>query len=434
MTDNKRTERGENGAKGGGRQRWALLTRWRAIYRPDAKVRRFLGVLVCSGTAYGLYRGIQENYMAEILRITAFERGLVEFFRETPGLLVILMLAALYRFNECRVFKISVAIMAAGLVALFLCGTGKLPVVMCMVLFSAGEHLIMPVRTALSLDLAKKERSGAALGITSALGQAGNILGFLLVTAAFFVFSRLGFPRFDTAPFKTVFALAAVLGIAASAAAFGLRESSAPVRRRRFYFARKFSKYYMLEVFYGARKQIFLTFGPYVLILQYGADTALISFLMAVCAVAGAVLSPLMGRLIDRTGYKAVMVADTLLLVVVCFFYGFAHRIFPIRAAFAVVCVNYVLDAVISLASMASNIYVKDLSASQEEATAAMSTGVSVNHVISIVIALTGGLIWKVTGIEVLFSISAFLGLLNSLYAASIKTPKRREAPQAISN
>jgi MFS family permease len=151
---------------------------------------------------------------------------------------------------------------------------------------------------------------------------------------------------------------------------------------------------------------------------------------MAVCAVAGAVLSPLMGRLIDRTGYKAVMVADTLLLVVVCFFYGFAHRIFPMRAAFAVVCVNYVLDAVISLASMASNIYVKDLSASQEEATAAMSTGVSVNHVISIVIALTGGLIWKVTGIEVLFSISAFLGLLNSFYAASIKTPTRREAPQ----
>jgi hypothetical protein len=32
-----------------------------------------------------------------------------------------------------------------------------------------------------------------------------------------------------------------------------------------------------------------------------------------------------------------------------------------------------------------------------------------------------GGWIWKVTGIEVLFSISAFLGLLNSIYAATIK-------------
>jgi hypothetical protein len=31
-----------------------------------------------------------------------------------------------------------------------------------------------------------------------------------------------------------------------------------------------------------------------------------------------------------------------------------------------------------------------------------------------------GGWIWKVTGIEVLFSLSAFLGLLNSVYAATI--------------
>jgi len=44
-----------------------------------------------------------------------------------------------------------------------------------------------------------------------------------------------------------------------------------------------------------------------------------------------------------------------------------------------------------------------------------------VNHIISIFIALMGGWIWKVTGIEVLFSLSAFLGILNSLYAATIK-------------
>jgi hypothetical protein len=32
-----------------------------------------------------------------------------------------------------------------------------------------------------------------------------------------------------------------------------------------------------------------------------------------------------------------------------------------------------------------------------------------------------GGYIWEVTGIEVLFSLSAFLGLMNSIYAATIK-------------
>jgi predicted MFS family arabinose efflux permease len=117
------------------------------------------------------------------------------------------------------------------------------------------------------------------------------------------------------------------------------------------------------------------------------------------------------------------MVTDTIILVGVCLLYGFAHRLFPPGIAFIVVCVNYVLDSIISLASMASNVYVQDIASSQEEITATLSTGVSVNHVISILIALLGGWIWKTLGIEVLFSLSAFLGILNSIYAATIKKP-----------
>jgi hypothetical protein len=122
------------------------------------------------------------------------------------------------------------------------------------------------------------------------------------------------------------------------------------------------------------------------------------------------------------------MITDTLLLIVVCFFYGFSHRFFPMRIAFYVVCVNYILDAVISVASIASNIYVQEIAANQEEITATISTGISVNHVISIFIALMGGLIWKLAGIEVLFSCSAFLGLCNTLYAAGIEKPSRQGA------
>jgi predicted MFS family arabinose efflux permease len=122
------------------------------------------------------------------------------------------------------------------------------------------------------------------------------------------------------------------------------------------------------------------------------------------------------------------MVADTLILIIVCVAYGFSHHIFPARIAFIVVCVNYVLDSIISLASMASNIYVQSIASSQEEVTATLSTGISVNHVISIVIALMGGYIWEKTGIEVLFTLSAILGLINSIYAATINVKKEEAA------
>ena len=180
----------------------------------------------------------------------------------------------------------------------------------------------------------------------------------------------------------------------------------------------------MLEIFYGARKQVFFTFGPYVLILFYGANAAVISLLFAVSAIACFVLSPVVGKIVDKIGYKPVMIGDTLILVIVCFFYGFAHHIFPKNIAFAVCCVNYVLDSVISLAAMASNVYVQDISDSKEEMRATISTGISVNHIITIFIALSGGWIWHKLGIETLFIVSAVLGLFNSAYAATIKVKK----------
>ena len=120
------------------------------------------------------------------------------------------------------------------------------------------------------------------------------------------------------------------------------------------------------------------------------------------------------------------MVSDTLILVIVCFFYGFAHHIFPKDIAFIVCCVNYILDSIISLASMAANVYVQDLSDNQDEMKATISTGVSINHVITIFIALFGGWIWQSLGIELLFVISAVLGLCNSAYAATIKKTEKK--------
>ncbi|GHV76439.1 MFS transporter [Spirochaetia bacterium] len=393
------------------------------IYRPDAKYLRFLTVLLTYGISYGLYRGIQDNYLAELVHITNFERGVVEFFRELPGLMVVLIFAVMYRLSESRVFKIGLIIMVAGLSGFLFAGTGKFVVVLFMVLYSLGEHIVLPLRSTISMHLAKKETGGAALGVTGALDHVGRITGFILVSVLFLILGRFGYQRNDILPFKVIFGISAAFMIAAVIFVLPMEESQNKSPRRRFYFAKKFSKFYMLEVFYGARKQVFLTFAPYVLILHYGADASVIALLMAVSAAFGIVFNPLIGKLIDKLGYKTIMVADTLILVVVCFFYGFAHRLFPPGIAFTVVCVNYVLDAIISLASMASSVYVQDIAASQEEVTATLSTGISVNHVISIFIALMGGWIWKVTGIEVLFSLSAVLGLLNSIYAATIKKP-----------
>ena len=395
----------------------------RKIYRADAKIGSFISALLLSGIAMGLYKGIQDNYLAEIVGIDAFERGIVEFFRELPGFLVIFFLAWMYRFSESRIFKIGLGLMIAGITGFVFIQPGKAAVIALMVLYSAGEHIIMPVRTSISLDLAQKDKGGAALGITSALGHAGNIAGFVMVSVLFFIYAKTDINKIFQ--FKTVFAASAALMTAALLVSLAIKDTGQKAARRRFYFSKKFSKYYILELFYGARKQIFITFAPYVLILHYGANTAVISLLLAISALFGTLASPLIGKLIDHVGYRLVMIVDTLILIVVCFFYGFSHRLFPMHIAFYVVCVNYILDAIISVASMANNVYVQDIASNQEEITATISTGISINHVFSIFIALWGGLLWKIAGIETLFLFSALLGLINTLYAATIRKGSR---------
>ena len=381
-------------------------------------VKAFLISVLITGLSYGLYKGMLDNYLAEIVGMTEMDRGVTEFFRELPGVTLVLILALFYMLSAETMYKMGALIMLVGMGMQALLPTGKVLTTLAICVYALGEHIQMGMKSTLTLKYAKPSRGGEALGVQGAVGQIGTLAGYLVVVLVFSLMAA-------NQPYKPFFLIAALLAGVSAVFAFRITgQSETDSTKRRFYFHRKYLKYYMLEMFYGARKQVFFTFGPYVLILFYGANAATISLLFAISAVVSFFASPLVGKIIDRLGYKVVMVTDTLILVLVCFFYGFAHHLFPKDIAFLICCVNYVLDAVISLASMAANVYVQDLSDSPEEVKATISTGVSINHVITVFIALFGGWIWTTLGMELLFIISAILGLCNSAYAASIKLKK----------
>ncbi len=395
-----------------------LLTQIKETFREDSKFKVFLLSLLITGFSYGLYKGMLDNYLAEVVGMGEMDRGVTEFFRELPGILLVFILAAFYMLSAETLYKAGAIIMLAGMGMHALLPPTKVFATLAICMYSLGEHIQLGMKSTMSLQYAKPGHGGSALGAQSATSQIGTLAGYLVIVGVFSVFAK-------DQPYKVFFALAAILAGVSATFAFRITgNSKTDENKRRFYFHKKYNKYYMLEMFYGARKQVFFTFGPYVLILFYGANAATISLLYAVSAIACFFASPIVGRIIDKVGYKVVMVTDTLLLVIVCFFYGFAHRLFPMEIAFLVCCVNYVLDSVISLASMASNLYVQDLSDNPDEVKATISTGVSINHAITIFIALFGGWIWQTLGIELLFILSAILGLCNSAYAATIKTQK----------
>ena len=385
------------------------------IFKSDTHWQALFLSLLLSAIGFGLYKGVIDNYMAEVVRMQEFDRGVTEFFRELPGLLLVLILALFYRSSAERMYKVGMIIMVIGMAMQAFISPVKLLVILAIFIYSTGEHIQLGMKNTLSLEYSQDGKGGEALGWQNSIYQIGNLVGYAAIIGAFALVQ-------SAALFTPTFMVAAAFMLMAMIVSLRLAgQSKTDKNKSRFYSRRKFTKYYMLEVFYGARKQVFFTFGPYVLILFYGADAGTISLLFAVSAIACFVFAPMVGKLIDRIGYKPVMIGDTLILVIVCFFYGYAHHLFSMHTAMIVCCVNYVLDSVISLASMASNVYVQDISDHKEEMRATISTGISVNHFITIFIALLGGWIWQMLGIETLFLISAILGLCNSAYAATIK-------------
>ncbi|MBQ6456624.1 MAG: MFS transporter [Mogibacterium sp.] len=389
----------------------------REAFRPESSYRAFFLSIMTFALAYGLYKGVIDNYLAEVAGMSEFDKGVSEFFRELPGFALILVLAVFYMFSAERIYQIGAVIMLAGMSMQAVIPSEKALVIMAIFIYSLGEHIQLGMRNTITLEYAREGKSGVALGRQNAVYQIGTLSGYIIVILLFLVLGN------RTSLFRPVFWMSSSVILIGLLSSLRIRGDSKPdPSKRRFYFHRKYTKYYMLELFYGARKQVFFTFGPYVLVLFYGASAMTISTLFAITSVCSYFASPIVGKIIDRFGYKIVMISDTLILVIVCFFYGFAHHIFPMRIAFIICCANYVLDAVISLASMASNVYVQDLADNADEVRATISTGVSVNHFITILVALFGGWIWKTLGIETLFIMSAVLGLCNSAYAATIRT------------
>lgn len=388
------------------------------IFRPRSGAGAFFLSIILWGVGIGCFAAAMNNFLSQIHHMNSVDRGWLEFFRELPGLALVFILACMHRVSDWKVMRIGTLISLAG-AALLLIPADKMYVTFFIMIWSMGEHLVMPVRSAIVMQVAAEGRAGQGLGLLTAAMNFGTVAGSLIVAAIFFCGSHF-FGLADAVLFNILWVFIGVLMLISIISTFSPDAPAKPSRRPRLYFNRKFSKFYALELFYGARKQIFLTFAPYVLIREYGFSTAQMALLLGICAGVNIFAAPAVGKLTDFWGCRNTMIWDTVVLFFVCLLYGFAGDIFSPRMAVVVICINFLLDAVISTTSLATNIYVKRLAENQDELTSTLSTGISINHLIAISAAPLGGWIWARYGIGVLFSFAAIMAVFNTLFAMTI--------------
>ncbi len=386
----------------------------------------FLLVIAALGVTSGIFETTFNNFLSDTFHLGAEARGRLEFPRELPGFLVALLGGVLFFLSEIRLGVFAASALTVGLVGLVLRGQHYGTMMLFMFLWSVGNHMMMPVNNTINLSLAPAGKRAASMGKIGAIGVAATILGAGLVSVGR---TWLGFS------YQTLFITAG--GCALLAAAFISRIHPLPHRggqRPKLVLKRRYSLYYVLCIFSGARKQVFVTFGPWVLIKLFGEPASTIANLWIVACTIGIFFQPQLGKLIDRLGERTILMLDAAMLIGVCLGYGFARQL-PLAHPVYLVYACYVLDNVLFACSMARSTYVDKIAEDHADIHATLSIGVSIDHAVSMSIPAAAGWLWSLhgdnRGYPYVFLAAALVALGNLIAASFIRTPTHRRAEVA---
>jgi predicted MFS family arabinose efflux permease len=227
--------------------------------------------------------------------------------------------------------------------------------------------------------------------------------------------------------FEHVFGMGAVALAIAAFLLFKMKPNRVQPAQLHLKLHKEYNLYYVLALLHGSRKQLFITFAPWVLVTIFNQPTQLLATLLTIGGVIGILFQPLLGWSIDKFGERVVLVCEAVLLVGVCFGYGFARSLFVENVAFLIVCVCFLLDQMLMSVGMARSTYVKKIALDPAHVQPALTAGVTIDHIFSISAALVGGLIWNQFGFQYVFLLGAGIAVLN--FFAAMQMPRKADMP-----
>lgn len=276
----------------------------------------------------------------------------------------------------------------------------------------------MPLKDSIGLNIIGSENTGKKFGILNGFRTGA---GFLAALAIFFGFSR-GFFSFEHAVIRN-FLIATVFFAAVIVILLKIRKLIGdPVistGKGRFLFRKEYKFYYLLASLHGAHKQIAGVYGPWVLIYILVRQADRMALLSMVGMFLGIFFIPFAGRMADRFGLRAMMFAEGFAFISIYVLFGIfsggliSGSIASVGLPILVIYVLFILDRMTMQLGMIRVLYLKSIAVDAAEISPTLSTGMSLDHAISIICALLGGMVWARWGPQYVFFIAAVLALGN---------------------
>ena len=393
-------------------------------------VRIFLTVLALTALANGLGNNIFSNYFNDVFHIGSVQRGFIEIPRESPGILCMVLVAALGFLGNLWMSVAAQTLVLVGFIVMGWMSPDYGTMLVFLFIHSLGMHLFMPLNDAISMDLAEKGKVGTTLGKFKGITTLFNMAAAVMV---FFGF-RTGLFRFGD---QTI--LPFVIGGAATAGAVLLLAAMAlslpqkdTFKNHKLLFRRRYMPYYMVTLAYGCQKRIKIVFAPWVIInlLGQGADT--VALLTIVVHLAGTGIAPFIGKMLDQLGVKKMLWIEAVYITVSFSGMGLlagmlAGGSFNLGDGLTLLVFGaYVLCVLFEQFNMVHSFMMRSIALDPGEVTQTLSVGLSVDHVMAIIASPIMGLIWNVWGVQYVFYLAAMTALFQVAAAAMTAAPANK--------
>lgn len=375
-----------------------------SVFSRRSPVAFLMTLAFTNWVGFACWQALINNFGKEAAGFSGFDIGLMQSVREVPGFLAFTAIALFLFMREQTLAYASLILLGVGIAL-----TGYHPtltgILVTTFVMSVGFHYYETAQQALTLQIVPKGEAALTLGKVASAMAAAQLVSFGAVAIAWKLFQ----PSWQTL-FLVAGGVTVVLAIAAMA--FFPRFQGDTPQNKGIVLRRRYWLYYALTFMTGARRQIFMAFGGFLLVERFGYDLSAIAILMLITYSINVFAAPAIGAMIARLGERLTIKLENMALVVVFFGYALASQ--GLFAGWGALIAGglFVLDGVFFNLVIAQKTYFQKIADPADIAPTA-AVAFSINHIAAVALPVTFGVLWTKIDPSIVFYIGMAIAAVS---------------------
>jgi len=328
--------------------------------------------------SFSMWMALLNNFVVEMASFDGAQIGILQSFREIPGLMAFTVLFALLVFAQQRLAYLSMIVLGIGtaLTGFFPSAVG---LYITTVIMSVGFHYMETLNQSLTLQWISKEKAPLVLGKVTAVRAFMSMFVFGFIYIAMTIFNL---------EYKTLYIIGGVSTCLIAIAAWFYFDhfKEEVLQEKKIVLRKQYWLFYVLTFLAGARRQIFVVFAGFLLVEKFNMHVEEVVLLLIVNSLLNMYIGPKIGRFVAQFGEGLTLKIEYIGLIIVFTSYAFVSNVYVALGL-------YILDHVLFSMAIALKTYFQKI-ADPKDIASASAVSFTINHIAAVFLPFILGMLW----------------------------------------